>query len=169
MANQTVFGIYSTASVVEKAVNELLASGFEGESIFVLLSRNKDTVEFAKKKHTHVPSATEEGPAADLPLDGSIWCKDPVGPHKGFLRWLLDPSPLGPFEGALHQALAEMGVPHEWCDKRVVMGKLLISVKCNSRDEFLRATGVLTFTNSMDISWSAPLDKQARRNTTISK
>lgn len=162
MANQVmVFGIYRTASAAGEAVNELLATGFAGESIFILHPKNKDTVEFAKKKHTHVPRGTGDGPTADLPLDGSIWCRGPEGHHKGFLHWLLDPSPLGPFKGALHEALAEMGVPHEWCDKRVVRGKLLVSVKCNSRDEFFRATGVLTFTDSKDISWSAPLNKPA--------
>jgi hypothetical protein len=162
MANHiTVFGIYRTASAAEAAVNELLAAGFDGESIFVLHPRNKETVEFAKKKHTHVPRGTGDGFTADLPLDGSIWCRVPEGPHKGFLHWLLDPWPLGPFDGALHEALSEMGVPHEWCNQRVVRGKLLTSVKCHSRDEFFRATGVLTFTHSMDISWSASLGKQA--------
>jgi hypothetical protein len=163
VANHTmVFGIYRTASAAEEAVNELLGTGFAGESIFVLHPRNKDTVEFAKKKHTHVPRGTGDGPRAELPLDGSFWYIGPIGPHKGLLHWLMDPSPLGPFEGALHEALAEMGVPDEWCDKRVVRGKLLISVKCNSREEFFQATGVLTFTDSMDISWSAPLDRRNR-------
>lgn len=157
--NRTVFGIYRSISAVEEAVDVLLDNRFAGASIFVLHPKNKDTVEFANRKRTHCPAGTASGSTADLPLDGSIWFKNSPGPHRGLLHWLLDPLPLGPYEGALHEALAEMGVPQEWCDGRVVKGKLLISVKCASWQEFFQATGVLTFTKSVDISWSVSLDK----------
>ena len=77
----------------------------------------------------HLPSGTEEGPTAELPLDGTIGIADPVGPRHGIAHWLLDP--VEPHEGALHDALADMGVPDEWCNKRVVRGNFLISVRCN--------------------------------------
>jgi hypothetical protein len=140
--NMVVYDIYRTVPAVEEAVDELLASGFAGESIFVLHPKNKDTVEFSKRKQMHLPSGTEEGPTAELPLDGTIGIADPVGPRHGIAHWLLDP--VGPHEGALHGALADMGVPDEWCNKRVVRGNLLISVKCNSREEFFLANGILT-------------------------
>jgi hypothetical protein len=43
--------------------------------------------------------------------------------------------PKGGSHGALYAALAAMGVPGEWCNKRVVRGNCLISVKCDSWDE----------------------------------
>jgi hypothetical protein len=155
--NKTVFGIYRTISAVEEAVDELMENGIAGASIFVLHPRNKDTVDFANRKHTHCLTGTADGPYADVPLDGSIGLLDPLGPHHGFLHWLLDP--LGPRQGALHGALAQMGVPEEWCEGRVVHGKLLISVKCSSWEKFFRTTGVLRFTGSEDISWSVSLDE----------
>jgi hypothetical protein len=161
--NMVVYGIYRTVPAVEEAVDELLASGFAGESIFVLHPKNKDTVEFAKRKQVHLPSATGEGPTAELPLDGTIGIADPVGPRHGIAHWLLDP--VEPHEGALHDALADMGVPDEWCNKRVVRGNFLISVNCNSREEFFLANGVLTFTDSMDTCSSVSLEEyRAKRN-----
>jgi hypothetical protein len=157
--NKVVFGIYRTIPEVEEAVDELVENRIPGASIFVLHSKNADTVEFANRKRTHCPAGTASESNADLPLDGSFWFKNPVGHHHGLLHWLLDPLPLGPYEGALHEALAEMGVPQDWCDYRVVKGKLLISVKCNSWQEFFRATGILAFTKSMDISWSVSRDE----------
>jgi hypothetical protein len=56
-------------------------------------------------------------------------------------------------------ALTEMGVPGEWCNKRVVQGKFLISVRCSSWQEFFQAIGVLKFTESVDTSWSVSLDE----------
>lgn len=167
MANDMiVYGIYRTVPAVEEAVDELLAAGFSGESIFVLHPKNKDTVEFAKRKHTHLPSGIGEGPTAELPLDGTIGIGDPVGPRQGIAHWLLDP--VEPREGALHGALAEMGVPDEWCNKRVVRGNHLISVKCNSREQFFLATGVLTFTESIDTCSSVSL-KEYRANRSRSE
>jgi len=157
--NKVVFGIYRTITDVEEAVDELVENGTASASICVLHPNNRDTVKFADRKQTHCPAGTRSGSTADVPLDGSFWFKNAVGPHQGLLHWLLDPLPVGPYEGALHEALAEMGVPQEWCDYRVVHGKLLISVKCISWEEFFRVTGVLTFTKSMDISWSISLDQ----------
>jgi len=152
-----VFGIYRTVPAVEEAVDNLLAIGLESQAIFVLHPKNEDTVEFANRKQTHVPRGTGEGPTASLPLDGTIGIGGPVGSGTGLAHWLLDP--VAPHEGALHDALTEMGVPEEWCNKRVVHGGFLISVKCVSLEEFFGATGVLAFTQAMDISWPKSLAK----------
>jgi hypothetical protein len=164
-SKKTVFGIYRSVPAVEEAVDQLMENGTAGASIFVLHPKNEDTVEFANRKHTHCVTGTGDGPYADVPLDGSIGLLDPLGPNHGLLHWLWDP--LGPRKGALHGALSQMGVPEEWCDKRVVHGKLLISVKCSSWEKFFRTTGVLKFTESEDISWSVSLDQyRASRSRT---
>ncbi|MHB8610130.1 MAG: hypothetical protein ACYDCG_17675 [Candidatus Acidiferrales bacterium] len=138
----TVFGIYPTVKAVEEAVDELIENGFASRTIFVLHPKNQSTIEFAQRKHTKPPAGTSEGPTADLPLDGTLGFWDVA--H-------------GPREGALPGALVDMGVPREWCDGRVIRGKLLISIKCNTWEEFFRATGILKFTEATDISWSVSL------------
>jgi hypothetical protein len=113
----TVFGIYDTVELVEKAVDSLTSNGFPCNSIFVLHSKNKDTRDFARRKKTQVPAGIDAGPAADLPLDGT----------GGFLDMANEPR-----QGALPTALRDMGVPADWSDNRVVEGKLLISIKCST-------------------------------------
>jgi hypothetical protein len=165
-ADNMVFGIYQTAPAVEEAVDELLATGFAGEMIFVLHPKNKDTVEFANRKHIHLPSGTGDVPTAELPLDGTIGIADPVGHRHGIAHWLLDP--LAPHEGALYAALADMRVPGEWCNKRVVRGNCLISVKCDSWEKFFQAIGVLKFTDAKDTSSSVSLEEyRAKRNPSV--
>lgn len=135
----TVFGIYDTVVSVEKAFDALAANGFPGDRIFVLHPKNEDTREFAHRKKTQVPDGVGSGPAADLPLAGT----------GGFLDMLHEPR-----QGALPTALRDMGVPAEWSDNRVVDGKLLISVKCETWDAFYRAIGILRFTAAADLFWA---------------
>jgi hypothetical protein len=135
----TVFGIYGTEESVEKAVDALVGNGFASASMFVLHPKNEDTRDFAHRKQTQVPAGTETGPAADLPLDGT----------GGFLDIAKAPR-----QGALPAALRDMGVPADWSDNRVVEGKLLISIKCSTWEEFFRAIGILRFTSASDISWA---------------
>jgi hypothetical protein len=135
----TVFGIYDTVELVEKAVDSLASNGFPYNSIFVLHPKNEDTKDFARRKKTQVPAGIDAGPAADLPLDGT----------GGFLDMANEPR-----QGALPTALRDMGVPADWSDNRVVEGKLLISIKCGMWEEFFRAIGILRFTSAVDISWA---------------
>ena len=135
----TVFGIYDTAVLVEKAVDSLAGNGFPCNRIFVLHPKNEDTREFAQRKKTQVPAGIDAGPAAGLPLDGT----------GGFLEMSKEPR-----QGALPTALRDMGVPADWSDNRVVEGKFLISVKCDTWDAFYRAIGILQFTAAADLFWA---------------
>jgi len=135
----TVFGIYDTVASVEKAFDALAANRFPGNRIFVLHPKNEDTREFASRKKTQVPAGIDAGPAANLPLDGT----------GGFLEMSKEPR-----QGALPTALRDMGVPPEWADNRVVEGKFLISVKCDTWDAFYRAIGILRYTAAADLFWA---------------
>jgi hypothetical protein len=135
----TVFGIYDTAVLVEKAVDALAGNSFPCNRIFVLHPKNDDTREFARRKNTQVPAGIDAGPAANLPLDGT----------GGFLEMSKEPR-----QGALPVALRDMGVPAEWSDGRVVEGKFLISVKCDTWDAFYRAIGILRYTAAADLFWA---------------
>ena len=134
----TVFGIYDTAVLVEKAVDALAGNSFPCNRIFVLHPKNEDTREFAHRKKTQVPAGIAAGPAAGLPLDGT----------GGFLEMDKEPR-----QGALPTALRDMGVPADWSDS-VVKGKFLISVKCDTWDAFYRAIGILRYTSAADLFWA---------------
>jgi len=88
--------------------------------------KNEDTREFARREKTQVPAGIDAGPAAGLPLDGT----------GGFLEMSKEPR-----QGALPTALRDMGVPADWSDNRVVEGKFLIAVKCDTWDAFYRGGG----------------------------
>ena len=135
----TAFGIYDTAVWIEKAVDALVGNGFPCSRIFVLHPDNEDTREFARRKKTQVPAGIDAGPAANLPLDGT----------GGFLEMSKEPR-----QGALPNALRDMGVPADWSHNRVVEGKFLISVKCDTWDAFFRAIGILRFTSAADLYWA---------------
>src|ERR1700676_2373634 len=114
MANVTtdvnrVFGLYAPKELVEKAVDALVDNGFASTSIFVLHPKNEDTRDFARRKQTQIPAGIDAGPAADIPLEG----------RGGFLDLAHELR-----QGALPVALRDMGVPADWCDNRVVEGKL---------------------------------------------
>jgi len=124
----SVFGIYATAQQAELAVDQLLQSGFNSWNISVLLPDNRTTREFAQKKSTKPPEGTDHGKTASVPLDGTLGFADPGE---------------GPVGGALSGALAGMGVPAEWCDRRVVHGKVLLSAECDTAEQAARISEIL--------------------------
>jgi len=135
----TTFAIYSSEELAESAVRVLFDNGYTGGSIQALLPKNESTREFARRMQTEIPAGVADAPTADLPLDGT----------GGFLDMFHEPR-----QGALETALREMGVPADWCDYRVVGGKALVSVKCDTWDSFFRAIGILQFTSASDVSWA---------------
>ena len=131
-----VFGIFPSSQKAELAVDQLLQSGFKGWNISVLHPDNQSTREFAQKKGTRPPEGTTHGKTASVPLDGTL----------GFL----DPGE-GPVGGALSGALAAMGVPAEWSDRRVVHGKVLLSAECKSAEQAARTSEILKNTGAEDV------------------
>ena len=90
----TGFAIYGTKELAEKAVRLLLGNGYSGQNICVLLPNNQSTRTFAQRMQTEVPTGVANGPAADLPLNGT----------GGFLDMFHECQ-----EGALSTALRDMG------------------------------------------------------------
>jgi hypothetical protein len=133
-----VFGIYRTAEGAESAVDRLPQSGLTPKNIAVLLAENESTREFARRKGTRLPAGTAHGGTALLPLDGTFGLRDPA---------------TGPVQGALPLALADMGVPADWCERRVVHGKVLVSVE-SSRDDAQRLFTIMG-TGAEDVDWVA--------------
>jgi hypothetical protein len=119
-----VFAIYSTSRDAELAVDDLVGEGFEPGAITALFGDNKQSTDFARRKHTRGPAGTEWGPAASAPLHGTWGLREPA---------------TGPIQGALEGALAGMGVPDEWGSSKLVEGKVLLSVECRSPEDMFRA------------------------------
>ena len=134
-----VFGIYRTVEEAESAVDRLLQSGLTPKAIAVLHPENESTREFARRKGTRLPAGTAHCRTASLPLDGTLGLRDPA---------------TGPVQGALLLALGDMGVPADWCQRRVVHGKVLISVE-SSRDDAQRLSIIMGITGAEDVDWVA--------------
>lgn len=134
------FGIYDSEVLAELAVNTLVESGFGPERISVLMPNNEATRNFALKLKTHVPEGVSNAPTANLPLNGT----------GGFLDLWHEPR-----EGALPSALRDMGVPADWCNRRVVDGqRILLAIKADSWDQLFRALGILQYTLASDQFWA---------------
>jgi hypothetical protein len=134
-----VFGIYRTAEEAESAVDRLFQSGLSGKDVAVLHAENGSTREFARRKGTRLPAGTAHGRTALLPLDGTLGLRDPAA---------------GPAQGALPLALADMRIPADWCQRRVVHGKVLISVECSQDDAQCLST-IMGSTGAEDVDWVA--------------
>jgi hypothetical protein len=147
-SKQSAFAIYTVDTQVQDATDTLIANGFGKQDVLVLCPKNKDTREFARRNGTHAPWGTDEGQYANIPLKGT---------------WGILKPGRGPQMGALHDALIDMGVPEEWCDRRVVQGKFLIAVRCMNRDELIRALGILKLTGACDSSWRPAPDRYWER------
>ena len=118
-------------------MDQLLQSGFDGWNISVLLPDNESTREFARRKSTKPPEGTAHGATASVPLDGTLGWLDP---------WA------GPVGGALSEALAGMGVPAEWSDRRVVHGKVLLSAECDTAEQAARISDILKNTGAEEVA-----------------
>lgn len=133
-----LFAIFRSPDQAESAVHRLADLGVDLRSIAVLHPRNEDTRDFANRQGTMCPAGTAEGLTAALPLNGTL----------GLLRPMT-----GPVEGALSTALADMGVPANWCDFRVVNGSILVSVPCNA-DSHQWIHGILRDAGARDLGQS---------------
>jgi hypothetical protein len=134
----SAFGLYSSEELAEKAVDALFSNGFMGSNIFVILENNETTRRFAQRKQTRIPTSLFASATAGLPLDGKDGFVDVAN---------------GPLQGALPAALREMGVPGKYWDEAGAVGKVLVSIKCDTLDVFYRAIGILMFTSASHVSW----------------
>ncbi len=149
MANRIhAFGIYENEYDAEVAVDQLVTAGFDAAAIRVLHPDNDASRDFVDRKGTTLPAGIGEKSSSGVPLDGS---------------WgLLYPGE-GPIQGALPDALTDMGIPHEWSDNTVRDGKFLLSVECLVPDTLLFATAILRDTGATETSTSETQLPEPRR------
>ena len=160
-----VFGIYSSVSQAERAVDALVHARFLNDDISVLLPDNQGSKDFAHEKHTKAPEGTTTGAAAGGTIGGTLGLLAGIGaiaipgvgpfiaagPIMGALAGL----GVGGAVGGLVGALVGMGIPEYEAKRyegRVKNGGVLLSVHCDTSEEITRAKDTLKRTGAEDIA-----------------
>src|SRR5579872_6539193 len=146
--NTAVFGIYSSAESAERAVDVLIASGFESSDISVLLPDTRSTKEFAHVKETKAPEGTTPGVTTGGLVGGTLGVLagigalaiPGVGPFiaAGPIMAALAGVGVGGVVGGLVGALVGMGIPEYEAKRyegRIKEGGILLSVHCDTSGE----------------------------------
>lgn len=163
--NTAVFGIYKSGGHAERAVDCLIAAGYAGSAISVLLPDNRSTREFAHEKATKAPEGATAGVTAGGVIGGTIGVLAGVGAlaipglgpfiAAGPIMAGLAGLGVGGAVGGLVGALVGMGIP-EYEAKRyegqVKHGGTLLSVHCDTSEQISRAKDMLKGTGATDIA-----------------
>lgn len=173
--NMAVFGIYPSDTQAERAVDQLIASGFASADISVLLPDTKSTKEFAHHKDTKAPEGTTVGVTAGGAIGGTLGVLagigalaiPGVGPFiaAGPIMAGLAGLGVGGAVGGLVGALVGMGIPEYEAKRyegRVKNGGTLLSVHCDTSDEIRRAKDLLKTTGADDISSTSESGSDAK-------
>jgi len=143
--NTAAFGIYSSSAQAERAVDSLIASGFSGDDISVLMPDNQGSKDFAHEKNTKLPEGTTTGVTTGGVVGGTLGLLAGIGalaipgvgpfiaagPIMGALAGL----GVGGTVGGIIGALVGMGIPEYEAKRyegRLKEGGVLVSVHCDS-------------------------------------
>ena len=154
--NTAVFGIYTSRTSVEQAVEALKNQGFRGEDISVLFPHNEGNKEFAVSKETKAPEGAVTGAGAGAVVGGTLgWLAGigllaipGLGPFiaAGPIMGLLAGAGVGGAVGGISGALIGMGIP-EFEAKRyegmIKEGGILLSVHADNAEWTKRAKAIL--------------------------
>ena len=163
--NTAAFGIYSTRTGVEHAVDTLKSSGFRNTDISVLFPFNEGTKDFAAEKHTKAPEGATAGAGAGAVIGGSLGWLTGIGAlaipgfgpliAAGPIVAALAGVGVGGALGGLTGALIGMGIPEYEAKRyegRVKKGGILLSVHCDDSDWTAKAKKILEQTGAEDIA-----------------
>ncbi len=143
-----VYGIFSSVSHAEQAVDRLMADGFASGDISVLLPDTVSTRDFAHKKDTKAPEGATTGATAGGVVGGTLGVLagigalaiPGVGPFiaAGPIMAGLAGMGVGGVVGGFVGALVGMGIPEYEAKRyegRLKSGGVLLSVHCDTSDE----------------------------------
>ncbi len=163
--NTAAFGIYSTRTGVERAVDQLKAEGFRNTDISVLFPQNAGTKDFAHEKQTKAPEGATVGAGSGAILGGALgWLAGigslaipGLGPFiaAGPIMAALAGAGVGGAVGGLAGALVGMGIPEYEAKRyegRVKDGGILLSVHCDDSTWTKKAKEILEATGAEDVS-----------------
>jgi hypothetical protein len=160
-----VFGIYSSVTQAEFAVDALIDGGFSNSDVSVLMSDNKGSKDFAHEKNTKAPEGTTTGAAAGGAIGGTLGLLAGIGalaipgvgpliaagPIMGALAGL----GVGGAVGGVVGALVGMGIPEYEAKRyegRVKDGGVLLSAHCDTSEQIDLAKTILERTGATDIA-----------------
>jgi hypothetical protein len=163
--NTAVFGIYKSAAQAERAVDDILKTGFSNNDISVLLPDVRSSKEFAHEKNTKAPEGTTTGVTTGGVVGGTLGLLAGIGAlaipglgpfiAAGPIMAALAGLGVGGAVGGLIGALVGMGIPEYEAKRyegRVKDGGVLLSVHCDTSEEIARAKDLLKQTGAEDIS-----------------
>jgi hypothetical protein len=165
MANTAVFGIYSSRSGVENAVDALKAETFRNTDISVLFPQNEGSKDFAHEKGTKAPEGAAAGAGTGAIVGGALgWLAGigalaipGLGPFiaAGPIMTALAGVGVGGTVGGLTGALIGLGIPEYEAKRyegRMKRGGILLSVHSDNADWTKKAKRILEETGADDIS-----------------
>jgi hypothetical protein len=165
--NTAVFGIYTTKTAAEAAVDQLLTGGFPNQDVSVLMSDNRGAKDFAAEKNTKAPEGTATGAGVGGVVGGTLGLLAGIGAlaipgvgpliAAGPIMAGLAGLGIGGAVGGLVGALVGMGIPEYEAKRyegRVKDGGILVSVHCETSDEISRAKDIMKATGGEDIASS---------------
>ncbi|MGA9717413.1 MAG: general stress protein [Acidobacteriaceae bacterium] len=165
--NTAAFGIYTSNSAAEVAVDRLIAAGFSKQDVSVLMADRKGSKDFAAEKNTKAPEGATTGVGVGGVVGGTLGLLaglgalaiPGVGPliAAGPIMGALAGLGVGGTVGGLVGALVGLGIPEYEAKRyegRVKDGGVLLSVHCDSSEEVSRAKDILRKTGADDISSS---------------
>ena len=182
--NTAVFGIYSSRTGAENAVDLMKAAGYRNTDISVLFAENQGTKDFAVKKDTKAPEGIATGAGSGALVGGALgWLAGigalaipGVGPFiaAGPIIGLLSGVGIGGTVGGIAGGLVGAGMPEYEAKRyegRMKTGGILLSVHCDDSSWTKRAKTILEETGAEDISSTgeasadyAESDKPMRRS-----
>src|SRR6478672_9886401 len=161
----SVFGIYSSVTQAEVAVDALVNDGFTNSDVSVLMADQQGSRDFAHEKQTKAPEGTTAGVAAGGTIGGTLGLLAGIGalaipgvgpliaagPIMGALAGL----GVGGAVGGVVGALVGMGIPEYEAKRyegRIKDGGVLLSVHCDNSEEVSRAKDILKAAGGEDVA-----------------
>lgn len=163
--NKVAFGIFSSRSSLESAVDTFKLRGFRSSDISALLASNESTRDFAHEKATKAPEGTTTGVVSGAVIGGALgWLVGigslaipGIGPFvaAGPILASLAGAGIGGTVGGIAGALIGFGIP-EYEAKRyeslVRDGGMLLSIHCDNSEWLDKAKAILKECGAKDIS-----------------
>jgi len=163
--NTAVFGIYTSRTNTQNAVDALKAAGYRNTDISLLLPENVGTKDFAHEKATKAPEGAATGAGSGAVIGGALgWLAGigalaipGLGPFiaAGPIMGLLSGLGVGGAIGGVAGALIGAGMPEYEAKRyegRIKSGGILLSVHCDDSTWAKRAKTILEETGAEDIS-----------------
>ena len=165
--NTAVYGLFTTRTSAETAVDQLIANGFRQEDISALLQDNPGTKDFAHEKNTKAPEGTTTGVVTGGAIGGTLGLLAGIGAlaipglgpfiAAGPIMATLAGIGSGGVLGGLVGALVGMGIPEfeaKRYEGRIKEGGILVSVHCDNSEWVGKAKNILKNAGGEDVASS---------------